>query len=99
MSESLLSEITIMIPPIRPDLDLDSEIEEMEKRIKEKGLMATVDEILEEYNNWEKDPNPISSRKKRRAILIFSKPELRRIIALEVSTLLGFYNCRGYKKD
>ena len=55
MSESMLSDITIMVPPYRPDLDLDSEIRKMKKRIKKNGLMGTVDEILEEYHNWAND--------------------------------------------
>lgn len=89
MSESILSKVTIMIPPPRPDLDIDAEIEKLENRVRKNGLKVTVDEILKEYYNWENDPNPVTGRKKRRAILIFSKSELKRIIALEVSNLLS----------
>ena len=75
MNKPKLSKITIMIPPIRPDRYIYDEVEKIENRVKENGLKATVDEILEEYYDWKNEPHPANSRKKRRATLIFSKSE------------------------
>jgi hypothetical protein len=86
---SLLSRVTIMIPRPRPDHDISEERRRLKDRIKKNGLRKTVDELLEEYYRWKEDPDPVSARRRRRATLIFSKPELSALIPIEIQRLVG----------
>jgi hypothetical protein len=92
MSEPIWSNITIMIDRPRPDKNNSEERRKLKEKIIEKGLKVVIDEIVDEYYDWETDPNPISARDKKRMTLIFSKEELRFLIPIKIHRLLGNFD-------
>jgi hypothetical protein len=78
---------TIMIPPLPPG-QMEVARNELRKKIKQKGFIETLVEMMEDFYHWKDDPDSVSAWRKKRATLIFSKKELGVISSMRICKII-----------